>query len=206
MSLCFRQIHCNILTDLSHCCSIPLTLHFSINLQLTRFGQYDDLARKAASSTNRKNRTIKRQSIIFNFNNRGSFRLVRVTFNFALYSDNVIQVLKHSPIPSKKWFHNDLKEESISTKDYKSKYTNLYDLLKDYNNLDVKPGVEATKKLGSFFRSLNLDMHKDGISIPGLTLKYLWNTKDKDCEFQLFKGNEDLYRNYRDNLTTKQEI
>jgi hypothetical protein len=27
------------------------------------------------------------------------------------YSDNVIQVLKHSPIPSKKWFCNDLKSE-----------------------------------------------------------------------------------------------
>jgi hypothetical protein len=88
------------------------------------------------------------------------------------YSDNVIQVLKHSPIPSKKWFYNDLKGESISSKDYTettSTYTTLYDLLKDYNNLDVKPGVEATKKLGSFFQSLNLDMHKDGISIPGLT-------------------------------------
>ncbi len=43
-------------------------------------------------------------------------------------------------------------------------------------------------------------MHKDGISIPGLTLKYLWNTKDKECEFQLFKGNEELYQKYRDNL------
>ena len=90
------------------------------------------------------------------------------------YSDNVIQVLKHSPIPSKKWFYNDLKSEAISAKDYNdivSKYTNLFDLLKDYNNLDVKPGVEATKKLGNFFQSLNLDIHKDGISVPGLTLK-----------------------------------
>jgi hypothetical protein len=76
----------------------------------------------------------------------------------------------------------------------------LYDLLKDYNNLDVKPGVEATKKLGSFFQSLNVDMHKDGISIPGLTLKYLWQTKQIDSDFQLFKGNEELYQKYRDNL------
>ncbi len=60
--------------------------------------------------------------------------------------------------------------------------------------------MEATKKLCNFFNSLNLDMHKDGISIPGLTLKYLWNTKDKECEFQLFKANEELYQKYRDNL------
>ncbi|OAJ44810.1 hypothetical protein BDEG_28002 [Batrachochytrium dendrobatidis JEL423] len=33
------------------------------------------------------------------------------------YSDNVIQVLKHSPIPSKKWFYNDLKSEAISPKE-----------------------------------------------------------------------------------------
>ncbi|KAK5669307.1 hypothetical protein QVD99_003707 [Batrachochytrium dendrobatidis] len=51
----------------------------------------------------------------------------------------------------------------------------------------------SSRKLCNFFRSLNLDMHKDGISIPGLTLKYLWNTKDHECEFQLFKGNEELY-------------
>jgi hypothetical protein len=85
------------------------------------------------------------------------------------YSDNVIQVLKHSPIPSKKWFYNDLNGEAISAKDYNEivcKYTNLYDLLKDYNNLDVRPGVEATKKLCNFFQTLNLDMHKDGIPFP----------------------------------------
>jgi hypothetical protein len=63
--------------------------------------------------------------------------------------------------------------------------------------LDVRPGVEATKKLGHFFQTLNLDMHKDGISIPGLTLKYLWHVKDKDCEFQLFKANEEPYQKFR---------
>lgn len=125
------------------------------------------------------------------------------------YSYNAIQVLKHSPIPSKKWFYNDLKGETISSKDYNDialKYKNLYDLLKDYNNLDVKPGVEATKKLCNFFQSLNLDMHKDGISIPGLTLKYFWQTKDQDCEFQLFKGNEELYEKYRDNLDDDNKV
>ena len=55
----------------------------------------------------------------------------------------------------------------------RSKYTNLYDLLQDYNNLDVKPGLKATKKLCHFFQSLNLDINKDCISISGLTLKYL---------------------------------
>jgi hypothetical protein len=42
-----------------------------------------------------------------------------------------------------------------------------------YNDLDVNPGAEATKKLYNFFKSLNLDMHKDEISIPELVLKYM---------------------------------
>jgi hypothetical protein len=48
-----------------------------------------------------------------------------------------------------------LKGEVILAKDYNEivcKYTNLYDLLKDYNNLDVKPGVEATKNSVISFR------------------------------------------------------
>lgn len=112
---------------------------------------------------------------------------------------NVIQVLRISPIPSKEWFYDELKRQSVSDKvynDIQSRYINLYELLEDYNNMDVKPAVEATKKLSGFFQSLNLDIHKDGISIPGLTLKYLWQMKDNQCEFQLFKGNEELYQKY----------
>jgi len=105
--------------------------------------------------------------------------------------------------------YNDLKHESISTFDYqdiKSTYSNLYELLKEYNNKDVKPAIEATKKLCAFFQSLELDLHKDGISISGLTLKYLWQKKDSNCEFQLFKGNEDLYYKLKNNLVGGQVL
>ncbi|EGF83698.1 hypothetical protein BATDEDRAFT_22600 [Batrachochytrium dendrobatidis JAM81] len=136
----------------------------------------------------------------------------KVTRNLSKYIDehpdltqysDIIQVLRNSHIPSKKWFYNNLKGESVSSNDYNEMvftHTNLYDLLNDYNNLDAKPGVEATKKLGNFFQSLNLDIHKNGIFVPRLTLKYLWHTKSKDCKFQLFKGNDELYHKYRDNL------
>jgi hypothetical protein len=112
-------------------------------------------------------------------------------------------LLKKSSIPEKKWFYNDLTRSNVSNCNYfkiKANYDNLFELLKDYNNSDVRPAVEATKKLSQFFNTIGLDIHKDGISIPGLSLKYLWNTKEKDVEFQLFKGNEDLYQKYRDNL------
>jgi hypothetical protein len=116
------------------------------------------------------------------------------------YSSNIIELLKHSNIPSKAWFYNDLKGEAISQEiydDIRSKFKTLYDLLEFYNNCDVGPAVEAAKKLAEFFKSLCLDIHKDGISISGLTLKYLWSTKESGCEFQLFKDNEELFFKYK---------
>ncbi len=73
-------------------------------------------------------------------------------------------------------------------------------MLKDYNNSDVQPAVEAIGKLSAMFSSLNLDIHKDAISIPGLSLKSLWSSKQPGVEFELFKDKEELYEMYRDNL------
>lgn len=116
---------------------------------------------------------------------------------------NVIHLLKESPIPERRWFFNDLTNTSLEIERYneiKSKYNNIYDLLVDYNNNDVVPAVEATKKLVEFFKKINLDIHKSGISISGLALKYLWSVKDEDADFHLFKGDEDLYYKFRQNL------
>ncbi|KAI8616180.1 hypothetical protein BC830DRAFT_1161223 [Chytriomyces sp. MP71] len=46
----------------------------------------------------------------------------------------------------------------------------------------------------------------DRISISELTLKYLWQKEDKNCEFELFKGNEDLYFKLKVNLTIIDDI
>ena len=115
----------------------------------------------------------------------------------------VIDILKKSQIPKQEWFYDDLKR----TKNYeiiKSKYCSIYDLLEyyleDYNNLDVEPSIEAITKLIKFFKEKGLDCHKDGISISGLTLKYLWNVKDDDADFHLFLGNEELFHKYKANL------
>ena len=137
----------------------------------------------------------------------------RVTQNISEYvkqyphlrahSSDIVELLKHSSIPSKEWFYNDLKGEDVSQElyeDIRSKFRTLYELLEFYNNCDVGPVVQATRKLAEFFKSLFLDIHKDGISISGLTLKYLWTTKESGCEFQLFKDNEELFFKYKDNL------
>ena len=111
------------------------------------------------------------------------------------WKDNVIEILKHSKIPDKSWFYNDLKGQEVNDQVYNdilSKYDNLYVLLEQYNNQDVSPSRDATKKLAEFFREIKLDIHKDGLSISGLSLKYLWSVKDTGSEFELFKGNEDV--------------
>jgi hypothetical protein len=126
--------------------------------------------------------------------------------NLSQYKDNVTMLLKHSAIPDRKWSTNDLNQKlEINEKehaDIKAKYSNLYELLVEYNNNDVLPTVEATKKLLKFFKDIKLDMHKDGISIPGLTLKYMWKLKESESKFQLFKDKEELYHKYKDNLVS----
>ena len=54
----------------------------------------------------------------------------------------------------------------------------------------MQPAVEAIGKLSAMFTSLNLDIHKDAISIPGLSLKSLWSSKEPGIEFKLFQDND----------------
>jgi hypothetical protein len=39
--------------------------------------------------------------------------------------------------------------------------------------LDVLPFIEAVEKMRTFYKSKKLDLFKDGVSLPGLVLKYL---------------------------------
>ena len=47
------------------------------------------------------------------------------------------------------------------------------DFLEWYNNLDVLPFIEAVEKMKTFYKAKKLDLFKDGVSLPGLVLKYL---------------------------------
>jgi G:T-mismatch repair DNA endonuclease (very short patch repair protein) len=108
---------------------------------------------------------------------------IRAYPELVQYQSNIIQLLKNSKIPTINWFYDEFSKKNILKSEYnliKSRYSNLYDLLKDYNNCDVQPSVEATIKLSQFFKNLGLDIHKDGISISGLTLQYLWKLKDSN--------------------------
>ena len=76
----------------------------------------------------------------------------------------------------------------------------MRDYLVCYNNLDVKPFVEAVEKMAQTYKDKGVDLFKDGISVPGLTLKYLFNISP-DANFALFGNHDsDPYETYRNNL------
>ena len=76
------------------------------------------------------------------------------------------------------------------------------DFLVWYNNLDVVSFLEAVEKMSQFWQERKIDMFKDGISVPGLTLKYLFSYLSPQTYFSLFdKANSDLYHLIRDNNT-----
>ena len=69
--------------------------------------------------------------------------------------------------------------------------TCLVDFLKWYNNLDVTGFILAVDKQFEFFKEhLELDMFKQALSLPGLSLRYAFQTTD--AKFKLF-GNQDAY-------------
>ena len=47
------------------------------------------------------------------------------------------------------------------------------DWLRYYNNLDVAPGLEALEKMLAFYTDKGIDILKDAVSIPGVSLHYL---------------------------------
>ncbi|XP_078356057.1 uncharacterized protein LOC144640871 [Oculina patagonica] len=47
------------------------------------------------------------------------------------------------------------------------------DWLRYYNNLDVTPGLEALEKMKAFYTEKRIDIFKDAVSIPGVSLHYL---------------------------------
>ena len=71
-----------------------------------------------------------------------------------------------------------------------------------HNNLDMVPFLEAVGKMIVFWQERKINMFKDGISVPGLTLKYLFLYLSPQTYFSLCdKANSDLYRLIRDNNT-----
>ena len=74
------------------------------------------------------------------------------------------------------------------------------DFLVWYNNLDVVAFLEAIGKMSAFWKERNIDIFKDGASVPGLTMKYLFSNVP-DTYFSLFREKDrDLYYVMKDNV------
>ena len=102
--------------------------------------------------------------------------------------------LQHRSLPPYDAFYSALKGTNIELKDYMHAtevwrqlgMQTFKDYLEWYNNRDVEPFVQAVEKQRQFYAERGLDLFKDGISVPGLTLKYLFATIPKDIYFSLY--------------------
>ena len=114
-----------------------------------------------------------------------------------------IEKLEDRALPPQAAFFSRLKNEGISNDDYarcqavwrNNQMTTMRDYLVWYNNRDVTPFQAA------FYRDRHIDMFKDGISVPGLSLLHLFNDLPNDTYFTVFnRTNSDLHELVKDNI------
>ena len=120
-----------------------------------------------------------------------------------------LERLDDTTLPPKEAFFSRLKNEGITDEDYAScqeawrhnDMTTLRDFLVWYNNRDVVPFLQAIDRQFAFYQQRGIDMFKQGISVPGLTLLYLFNDLPEKTYFTIFNEmNKDLHNLVKDNV------
>ena len=124
------------------------------------------------------------------------------------YMDD-LQKLEDRVLPPQSAFFSRLKNEGISNDDYArcqavwrdNGMETLREYLIWYNNRDVTPFLDAISKQFAFYCDRDIDMFKDGISVPGLSLLHLFNDLPNDTYFTVFnRTNSDLHQLVKDNI------
>ena len=124
------------------------------------------------------------------------------------YIDN-LRKLEECALPSQATFYSRLKNEGITDADYAlcqevwsyNQITTMRDFLVWYNNRDAVPFLEALDKQFAFYQQQIIDMFKDGISVPGLILLYMFNDLPSNTFFTVFyETNKDLHHLVKDNI------
>ena len=124
------------------------------------------------------------------------------------YMDD-LHKLEDRALPPQAAFFSRLKNEGISNDDYArcqavwrdNGMETLREYLIWYNNRDVTPFLDAIAKQAGFYKQHNIDMFKDGISVPGLSLLHLFNDLPNDTYFVTFnRTNRDLHKLVKDNI------
>ena len=120
-----------------------------------------------------------------------------------------LQKLEDRVLPPQSAFFSRLKNEGISNDDYArcqamwrdNGMETLREYLIWYNNRDVTPFLDVIAKQAGFYKHQNIDMVKDGISVPGLSLLHLFNDLPNDTNFVTFnRTNSDLHQLVKDNI------
>ena len=119
--------------------------------------------------------------------------------------------LDETHLPPHQAFHSSLTHSNISLEEYQycqrvwteQGMQSFREFLVWYNNLDVQPFVISVKKMLDFWQEREIYWRfKDGVSVPGLTMNYLFNVLDEQMYFSLFnEKNKDLYDLFKDNNT-----
>ena len=124
------------------------------------------------------------------------------------YMDD-LQKLEDRVLPPQSAFFSRLKNEGISNDDYArcqavwrdNGMTTLREYLIWYNNRDVTPFLDVIAKQAGFYKHQNIDMFKDGISVPGISLLHLFNDLPNGTNFVTFnQTNSDLHQLVKDNI------
>jgi len=118
--------------------------------------------------------------------------------------------LNETSLPPHENFYSSLKQSNISKEDYDicqqvwrdRNMTTMKDFVLWYNCLDVEPFLKALQKQITLYKGLGVDLLKDGISVPGITLKYLFQTLTKSSTyFTLFdEKQKETHKLLRDNI------
>ena len=124
------------------------------------------------------------------------------------YMDDIVK-LEDFALPPQEAFYSRLKNEGISDEDYAlcqvawrdNQMKTMRDFLVWYNNRDVIHFLQVIDKQFAFYQQHNIDMFKDGISVPELTLLYLFRDLPSKTYFTVFnKTNSDLHHLVRNNI------
>ena len=104
-----------------------------------------------------------------------------------------LEKLNATSLPPHTSFYSHLKGTNISTEDYtfcqdiweSHHMTTFKDFLIWYNNMDVKPFLQAIHNMFTFYRERGVDPFKDAVSLPGITMRYLFSRLPPDTTFSL---------------------
>lgn len=125
-----------------------------------------------------------------------------------------LEKLEDTSLPQHEAFYSSLKNENITEEEYRycqqvwedNEMSTVKDFLAWYNNLDVGPFVEAVEKMKIFWRNRNIDMLKEGISVPGLTMKYLFSQLYHNTYFSLFNEKKKTYITCLETTTAEVQV